>query len=133
MRRTLALAAVAILPFAACGGDDDDASGTPGDTTGDSTEDTSAPTEGAVTAVAENVQWTEDSYTAAAGEVTIVLENADSVRHTLVIDGVSEDDFKLEADGESTDEGTVELEAGEYEFFCDVPGHSAMRATLTVE
>ena len=129
MRRTLALAAVAILPFAACGGDDDDASGTPGDNSGDSP----APTEGAVTAVAENVQWTEDSYSAAAGEVTIVLENADSVRHTLVIDGVSEDDFKLETDGDGTDEGSVQLDAGDYEFFCDVPGHSAMRATLTVE
>ena len=129
MRRTFALAAVAILPLAACGGDDDDASGTPGDTTGDS----SAPVEGAVTAVAENVQWAEDSYSAAAGEVTIVLENADSVRHTLVIDGISEDDFKLEASGDESDQGSVELEAGDYEFFCDVPGHSAMRATLTVE
>ena len=124
MRRTLALAAVAILPFAACGGDDD-ASGTSGDGP--------APTEGAVTAVAENIQWAEDSYSAAAGEVTIVLENADSVRHTLVIDGVSEDDFKLEAGGDESDEGTIELEAGDYEFFCDVPGHSSMRATLTVE
>ena len=129
MRRTLALAAVAILPLAACGGDDDDATGTPGDNSGDAP----APVEGAVTAVAENVQWSEDSYTAAAGEVTIVLENADSVRHTLVIDGVSEDDFKLEAGGEESDQGSVELEAGDYEFFCDVPGHSAMRATLTVE
>lgn len=130
MRRTLALAAVAILPLAACGGDDDDASGTPGDNSGD---DAPAPVEGAVTAVAENVQWTEDSYSAAAGEVTIVLENTDSVRHTLVIDGVSEDEFKLEASGEESDQGSVELEAGDYEFFCDVPGHSAMRATLTVE
>jgi plastocyanin len=130
MRRSLALAALAILPLAACGGDDDDASGTPGD----NAEDAPAPAEGAVTVVAENIQLTEDGYSAAAGEVTIVYENEDSVRHTLVIDGVDEGDFKLEVDGEGeSDQGTVELEAGEFEIFCDVPGHTAMRATLTIE
>jgi uncharacterized cupredoxin-like copper-binding protein len=32
-----------------------------------------------------------------------------------------------------TDEGTTELEPGDYRIYCDVPGHSAMEATLTVE
>jgi plastocyanin len=151
MRRTFAIATLLALPFAtlaACGGDDDDASGTPGDNS-DSTEttasgetedteptdDTDAPAGGdAVTVVAEDIEWTEDSYTATAGEVAFVLENQDSIRHTLVIDGVDEDTFKLESGGsDESDEGSVELEAGEYEIFCDVPGHTAMRSTLTVE
>ena len=130
MRRSLALAALAILPFAACGGDDDDASGTPGD----NAEDAPAPVEGAVTVVAEDIQLTEDGYSAAAGEVTIVYENEDSVRHTLLIDGIDEEEFKLEVDeAGASDQGSVELEAGDSEIFCDVPGHSSMRATLTVE
>jgi cytochrome c oxidase subunit II len=141
MRRTVAIAALALLPLAACGGDDDEASGTPGDNAEDGSGSPSG-TEGAsggggggaVTVVGEDIQWTEDGYSAAAGEVSFVLENRDNVRHTLVIDGVSEDEFKLEVDGEGdTDEGSTQLEAGDYEIFCDVPGHSSMRATLTVE
>ena len=152
MRRTVAIAALALLPLAACGGDDDDASGTPGDNTGDDggspsettgdgggspSETTGGGSGGggeAVTVVGENIQWTEDTYSAAAGEVSFVLENQDNVRHTLVIDGVSEDEFKLEVESEGdTDEGSTELEAGDYELICDVPGHTSMRATLTVE
>ena len=157
MRRTVPLATLLALSlgvFAACGGDDDDASGTPedtGTTQGDteSTEGTEAPPDegegegegeggngggSTVTVVGEDIEWTEDSYTATAGEVAFVLENNDSIRHTLVIDGIDEGTFKLEVDSEGdTDEGSVELEAGDYEIFCDVPGHASMRATLTVE
>jgi uncharacterized cupredoxin-like copper-binding protein len=32
-----------------------------------------------------------------------------------------------------TDEATVELEAGEYQIYCDIPGHESMRATLNVQ
>ena len=157
MRRTLPLATLLVLSlgtFAACGGDDDEASGTPedtGTTQGETestegtegtegTESTEAP-EGengggggsTVTVVGEDIEWTEDDYTATAGEVSFVLQNNDSIRHTLVIDGIDEETFKLEADGDGTDEGSAELEAGDYEIFCDVPGHASMRATLTVE
>jgi len=33
----------------------------------------------------------------------------------------------------SVDAGPVTLEAGTYTLFCDVPGHSNMKATLVVE
>ena len=131
MRRTLALIALLALPlgaFAACGGDDDDG-GTSSDTTGGGAPAADAD----LTVVAENVQFTEDSYTAAAGEMTIGYQNEDSVRHTLLIEDIDEGEFKLETDGGATDSGSIELEAGEYELFCDVPGHASMRATLTVE
>jgi uncharacterized cupredoxin-like copper-binding protein len=32
-----------------------------------------------------------------------------------------------------TDEDTVELEPGDYQIYCDIPGHESMKATLTVE
>jgi uncharacterized cupredoxin-like copper-binding protein len=45
-----------------------------------------------------------------------------------VLDG---QDFKLVDD----DEGEIDLAAGEYVFYCDVPGHrdAGMEGTLTVE
>ena len=125
MRRTFALAALAILPLAACGGDDGDAGGGDG---GGSTETPAA--EGAVIVVAESVQgFDSDSYSAPAGEVTIVFENEDSIPHNVTIE---DEDFRLADDG---DEGSIELAAGEYTLFCDVPGHrdAGMEATLTVE
>jgi plastocyanin len=127
MRRTVAtavlLATAVTLPLAACGDDDDDAT----------TDTTSAATAGAVHVVAEDsLTFDEDSYSADAGEVSFVYENGGALPHTLVIDGIDTDDFKLSVG--DTDEGSVELEPGEYTIFCDVPGHrgAGMEATLTV-
>jgi cytochrome c oxidase subunit 2 len=128
MRRTLALAAIAALPLTAiaCGGDDDDTSSDGGN--GASSETPA----GAVTVIAEDsLDFDQDSYSAPAGEVTFIYENGGSLPHTLLIEGI--DDFKLEVG--DTDEGAVELEAGDYTLYCDVPGHQSagMEASLTVE
>jgi plastocyanin len=118
--------AVATLVMAACGGDDGDGQGGNGLTSqsGDG---------GALTVEAlDSLSFDRDSYAATAGEVEIVYENDGSMVHTLLIEGV--DDFKLQVNTNGdTDTGTVELEAGEYRIYCDVPGHSSMEATLTVE
>ncbi|HET6952623.1 MAG TPA: plastocyanin/azurin family copper-binding protein [Acidimicrobiales bacterium] len=120
-----ALAASAIV-LGACGGDDD--GGSSGD--GLTTQSGGA---GEVTVVAQDtLRFDHDSYSADAGEVTITYENDGSLVHTLLIDGV--DDFKLQVSASGdTDSGTVDLEPGEYRIYCDVPGHSSMEATLTVE
>ena len=71
-----------------------------------------------------------------AGEVTIGYENQDSVRHTLIVlkDNTRVGTFKLVVPAKgSVDSGTIKLDAGTYTLFCDVPGHSNMKATLTVE
>ena len=71
-----------------------------------------------------------------AGAVVIGYDNTDSIRHTLIIakDGVKVGAFKLVVAGRgSVDSGTANLEAGTYTLLCDVPGHSNMKATLTVE
>ena len=130
MRRTLAIAALAALPLAACGGDDDGG----GEGSGTGTGSASAPAEGAITVGAlDSLAFDSDSYTASAGEITFIYENEGSLPHTLLVEGVPEDEFKLEVG--DTDEGSVELEAGEYVLYCDVPGHQSagMEATLTVE
>jgi plastocyanin len=114
--------------LAGCGGDDDGGGGD-----GLSTGSGDGGGDGTVTVVAQDsLRFDQDDYTASAGDVTIEYENAGNLTHTLLIDGV--DDFKLSvtSNGE-TDEGTVELEPGDYRIFCDIPGHESMEATLTVE
>jgi cytochrome c oxidase subunit 2 len=114
--------------LAACGGDDDDGGGGDGLSSGPG-DGGGAP----VTVVAQDsLSFDRDDYTASAGEVTIDYENGGNLTHTLLIDGV--DDFKLTvaANGD-IDEGTAELEPGDYRIHCDIPGHESMEATLTVE
>jgi plastocyanin len=115
--------------LAACGGDDDDGGGSGDGLSTGSGDDGGGP----VTVVAQDsLSFDRDDYPASAGEVTIDYENGGNLTHTLLIDGV--DDFKLSvsANGD-TDEGTAELEPGDYRIFCDIPGHESMEATLTVE
>ena len=111
----LGSAAMATIVVGACGDDDDTGGG-----------------EGDVTVVAEDtLSFDKGDYTARAGEVTITYEAGGSMVHTLLIEGV--DDFKLQVSSTGdSDSGTVELDPGSYELYCDVPGHEAMRATLTV-
>ena len=71
-----------------------------------------------------------------AGEVSFGYVNKDSVRHTLIVvkDNTKIPNFKLViAEKGSVDSGSVTLQAGTYTLLCDVPGHSNMKATLTVE
>jgi plastocyanin len=112
--------------LAACGGDDD---GGGGDGLSTGSDGGGAP----VTVVAQDsLSFDREDYTASGGDVTIDYENGGNLTHTLLIDGV--DDFKLtvSANGD-IDEGTAELEPGDYRIFCDIPGHESMEATLTVE
>jgi plastocyanin len=130
MRRTLlccAGAALFLAPLAACGDDDD----TTSSTTSTAGDDGGSGGGGTLTVGAENnLRFDAESYEAAAGEITVVYENQGSVPHTLLIKGV--DDFKLSVG--DRDEGTVELDPGTYELYCDVAGHEAagMTAELTV-
>ena len=117
------LAVVAAAPlFAACG-DDDTTSDPPASTTGE-------PTSSLTVHGTDDLKFDKDSYDAEAGTIDVTYVNDGSVAHTLLIKDV--DDFKLSIGSE--DEGTVDLEAGDYTLYCDVAGHEAagMVAELTV-
>jgi uncharacterized cupredoxin-like copper-binding protein len=107
------------LTLTACGGDDGDT----GDTAADGGDDVQTLE---VTA-RDNLTFDPDALTATAGPTRIVMDNAGSIVHTFVID---QPEFKLTDD----DEGEIDLAAGEYEFYCDVPGHrdGGMEGVLTV-
>jgi cytochrome c oxidase subunit 2 len=115
-----------------CGGDDGD-SGADGGDDGLSTGSEGAGNGGVVTVVAEDsLSFDQDEYTASAGEVTFEYENGGSMTHTLLIDGVDDFELRVTSSGD-TDEGSAELEPGEYRLYCDIPGHESMESTLTVE
>lgn len=119
----LTLGAVVGLGLAACG-DDDAPSGA---------ADAPSSSGAGVTVVAADISLDESTYRADAGSVAITYRNEGSIEHTLVIEGV--DGFKLDvpASGD-VDEGSVDLQAGDYTIYCDVPGHrdAGMEATLEV-
>ena len=134
MHRSLRLTLVAALvsaPLLAACGDDDSAT----DTTDEPTETTVADTGGTggsslTVHATDQLKFDAESYEAEAGEVDVTYVNDGTIAHTLLVKDVS--GFKLAVGDE--DEGTVELESGEYTLYCDVAGHEAagMVATLTV-
>jgi uncharacterized cupredoxin-like copper-binding protein len=105
------------LTLTACGGGDDEADG---DTGGGNVQTLTVTSSDAL-------KFDPDALTATAGEIRIVHENGGSTTHSFVID---EQDFKLVDD----DDGEIDLAAGDYIFYCDVPGHrdAGMEGTLTV-
>jgi plastocyanin len=121
---TVLLALGALLPLAACGGDDD---------TGDST-----PAEAAVkiTAAADgNFAFEETKVTTNAGSTTFEFENPASVKHDVCLERNGAKVSCSPVITEDTTFGTVELEAGKYTYYCSVDGHreAGMEGTLTVK
>jgi plastocyanin len=136
MGRLLALALLVLaLAVAGCGGDDDgedEASPPPPPAaTGGNGEATTLENPADASG---QLAFQKDTLTAPAGEVTLVMENPSSLEHDIAIKGNGVDE-KGETVGQGgTSEVTANLEAGEYEFYCSVPGHEAagMKGTLTV-
>lgn len=116
-RRVLAALAAALL-LTACGSDPEE--GAPGETA-----------ETVAVVGQDNLTWDSEGLTVDAGTITVQLTCEDAVNHNFVIEETDEPVATC-APGESTS-GTVDLDAGEYEYICTVPGHEAtMRGTLTV-
>ena len=90
---------------------------------------------GLVVKAVPTIRWDANEYTATAGDIKVFLANDDNVKHILVIrqgDKVV-GDLELTVTKRGTvDEGTINLEAGEYSVYCIIPGHGNMNSTLTV-
>jgi plastocyanin len=129
MTRTLAtLAAVLLLALAGCGGDDEPSSGSGGGSApaggGGQQLALSAPADG-------SLAFEPTELEAKAGTVTINFDNkSSSTPHAVEIEGQESDTVT----GSKTSV-TVDLEAGEYKFFCPVGTHASqgMEGTLTVK
>jgi plastocyanin len=101
---------------------------------GDGDPEQGAPEETAETVAVvgqDNLTWDAEELTVDAGTITVELTCEGGVNHNFVIEETDEEVVEC-APGE-TETGTVDLDAGEYEYICTVPGHeSTMRGTLTV-
>ncbi|MEX0660081.1 MAG: cupredoxin domain-containing protein [Egibacteraceae bacterium] len=85
-----------------------------------------------VTFVAEDILFADAPSEVPAGSVTFELLNDGSADHDVTIDDLGGEPI-VEAPGGETATGTAELEPGEYEYYCSVPGHkSSMNGTFTV-
>lgn len=126
MKRVLTLTAGLAILLTACGGSS---------TTSEPTE--TVPAGALVVTAKSGLRFDAKEYgPVPAGDVTLGYVNEDSMRHTLIVAKGDEKvgSFKLVVvDKGDVDSGTISLEAGTYTLICDVPGHSNMRATLTVK
>jgi uncharacterized cupredoxin-like copper-binding protein len=119
------VAGTLLTGIAACSNSSPDAGGAYVEPTG--------PAVAEVTVDAGNLYFKPDQITVPAGIVQFTMVNVQSGIHTFLIKGVS--GYMLEVSGKgSTDTGKVELEPGEYVFYCNIPGHeqAGMKGKLTV-
>jgi plastocyanin len=125
MRSRLRLAALAalVVVLSACGGSDDGGSAT--------TVGCKDASQGRVTLVAKDIRWDTDCLRAEPGPLTIEVDNQDEgVNHNVHLpDAPGSPATELEP-GLVTQELEVTLDAGEYEYICDL--HPNMVGTLTV-
>jgi uncharacterized cupredoxin-like copper-binding protein len=101
---------------------------------------TAPPTTGGGETTVENpadpsaLRFQKSELQAPAGTITLVMENPSAIEHNIAVrgEGIDEQGEVVGQGDEST--VTVELEPGEYEFYCSVPGHeeAGMKGTLTV-
>lgn len=85
------------------------------------------------TFVAVDNEFTEAPSEVSAGAVEFTLENEGVADHNVVITEPSEITLVDTIPGGETATNVVELEPGDYEYICDIPGHAAtMNGTLTV-
>ena len=122
--RSLAILPFAALAVVACGSSSSGSGGT-------------IPANATRIKAEEAITWDAKTYTATAvdGNVTISLTDESSLPHNLhLLDSDNVDvGIALNVEGKGdvhTD--TVALKPGTYQVICTIPGHSNMKATLTV-
>ena len=119
------IAGLAALTLAGCGSDSSSGS-----------SNTIPADAGLVVYAGPGIKFDQTAYTATAGSVKVAYSNRDAQRHSFdIIDAnktVIGAELKVNKSGD-LDVGTYDLPAGTYNVQCLVPGHEAMKATLTVK
>lgn len=91
---------------------------------------------GLVVYAGPGIKFDQTAYTATAGSVKIAYSNRDAQRHTFDVINANKTvigaELKVNQSGDLS-VGTYDLPAGTYTLQCLVPGHEAMKATLTVK
>ena len=122
LRATLAPTLFAAV-LAACGGGGGGAA---------SSVPTEAPTAASITVTASEYAFDPATITAPASGASVALTNGGIVEHDITVDALN---VRILAKPGETVEGQISGAAGEYEFYCSIPGHkeAGMVGTLTLE
>lgn len=132
----LAIAALALVATG-CGGDDDDEAATDEPVVTEATDEAATDEDAGTRGKATTVSMTEyafdpSDFTVSQGDA-IEVENDGQIVHNLTVqdDGLATEDVEA---GQS-DEVTVDLAPGDYDFICTIGNHAelGMTGTLTVE
>lgn len=130
-RTLLVLTTTAALTLTACSGDDP----APSEPTGEEAPTEEAAPGGSVTfAGTDGVAWEQSDLSTGAGANDVTLTCGPEVPHGLAIEGVQGGEEFLACTGGQSVTATIELAAGDYTFFCTIPGHreAGMEGTLSV-
>jgi plastocyanin len=135
MRRTpiafvLILASLALIA-AGCGEDEEET--TPTDTAAEETTEDGGDGGGGATTVSMTEYAFEPSDLSVAEGDSLEVVNDGAIPHNLTVEG--EDLATADLEGGASEDVTVNLAPGEYEFICTIADHEAqgMVGTLTVE
>ena len=135
------LLSAGVLLAAGCGDDDDEGGGGGAASTPEATETATEESSGgggeALTLTADpggSISWEPGELSAPAGSVTVKLVNESDTPHAVEVEGNGVEEESETITGGET-ELTVDLEAGEYTYYCPVGQHrqNGMEGTLTVE
>lgn len=113
---------VAVFAIGACNG---------GDKKPEGTTTTLGAAGATITVTAFDIGFREKKLTAPAGVIAVKYVN-EGAPHDLHFEDIHDFKLKVSKKGD-VDSGKIELKAGEYTFYCGIPGHrSQMEGTLTV-
>jgi plastocyanin len=127
---------LALFGLAACGDDDDDSGE---DTTAAETTVGAGGGGGESVAITANADgdlaYDQTSVDTAAGNVTVDFDNPAAIGHDVVIEDAEGNEVGgTDVISQSSTSTSVDLQPGEYTFYCSVDGHrgAGMEGTLTV-
>ncbi len=138
----IVICALAVFGLAACGGDDNTDTTTEPAATEPATTETTTTGEGGAGGTVDvaadpggALEFEQKSLSAPVGAVTFDFTNESSTPHDFVLEQDGNEIAKTEVISEGTDTARGTLEAGEYTFYCSVPGHrqAGMEGTLTAK
>jgi plastocyanin len=136
MRAIRILAVVAIAATfglaAGCGGDDDDDDTAATEAT--TTEEAAAGGGGATTIAMTEYKFDPSDATVSQGD-TITADNDGELPHNYTIEADGDEITSGDVDPGSSGEVTVDVDRGDYDVICTIPGHAeqGMEGTITVE
>lgn len=131
--------ALALFGLAACGDDDDGDETTAAEETTATTETAAAGGGGSSVDISAapdgSLAYEQDAVDATAGTVTINFDNPSSTPHDVAVEDSGGSELgKTDVISGETTSTTVDLQPGDYTFFCTVSGHrqAGMEGTITV-